>query len=223
MRINAYVASSTGMSRRAADLAISTGRVQVGDHIASLGETVEPSTKVALDGKPLTSRATSTLIMLNKPKGYISSRTRQGKSPILFELLPEQFQTLRTVGRLDRDSTGLILLTDDGAFIQRHTHPSFEKEKVYEVTLNQPLSISGLQSLEAGVKLSDGLSHIQVKSQKGNELTLILSEGRNRQIRRTFAALGYKVRRLHRIQVGKYLLENLTSGQWRELKMGSEA
>jgi 23S rRNA pseudouridine2605 synthase len=223
MRINAFVASSSGMSRRAADLAISSGRVQVDGRIATLGEPVDMTATVTLDGKPIISRATSTLIMLNKPKGYISSRTKQGKSPILFELLPEHFQKLRTVGRLDRDSTGLILLTDDGAFIQRHTHPSFEKEKIYEVTLDQPLSAAGHANLEVGVKLSDGLSRIQVKSQKGTELTLILSEGRNRQIRRTFAALGYKVRRLHRIQMGMYQLENLTSGQWRALKMESEA
>jgi 23S rRNA pseudouridine2605 synthase len=221
VRINVFVASSTGMSRRAADETISSGRIAINNHPALLGQTVDDGAVVTLDGRPLSPPPALTLLMLNKPAGYVSSRTKQGKSPILFALLPPEYQTLRTVGRLDRESTGLILLTDDGPFIQRHTHPSFEKDKVYELTLDQPLSQADLAKLNAGVLLTDGISRVQVTRHKGKELTVSLSEGRNRQLRRTMGSLGYKVHRLHRIQMGPYALGELAPGQWIKLERGT--
>jgi 23S rRNA pseudouridine2605 synthase len=122
---------------------------------------------------------------------------------------------LRITGRLDRQSSGLMLLTDDGDFIQRHTHPSFEKLKVYEVTLPRPLHQAERDRLEAGIELKDGLSRLTVVLQVGRTVTLSMHEGRNRQIRRTFAELGLEVERLHRIQMGPYAIGELAPGTWR--------
>ena len=214
MRINQYVAAASGMSRRAADSAISAGRVSIDGRIAALGDSALEGAQVRLDDKPIVPAATHTYIMLHKPAGYVSSRVRQGDDPTLYELMPPAHRRLRTVGRLDRDSSGLILLSDDGEFIHRLTHPSFSKDKVYELTLARALSDSDRERLGRGVKLTDGLSRVRVLAAAGPGVTVSLAEGRNRQLRRTFGALGYTIERLHRTQVGPYRLGELASGQW---------
>jgi 23S rRNA pseudouridine2605 synthase len=214
MRINQYVAAATGLSRRAADAVVRAGRVTVDGQPGSLGQTVSPGVNVCLDGQPLKPATTHTYLMLNKPVGYISSRRRQGADPTLYDLLPAPYHNLRLVGRLDRDSSGLMLLTDDGDFIQRHTHPSFHKLKVYDVTLAKPLSPANRQHLARGVHLIDGPSHLTVESATGPHVRVSLTEGRNRQIRRTFGTLGYTVETLHRVQMGEYRLGQLASGAW---------
>jgi len=128
--------------------------------------------------------------------------------------MPTTNRRLRTVGRLDRDSSGLILLSDDGEFIHRLTHPSFSKDKVYELTLARALSTQDREQLGRGIKLSDGLSRVRVLSVSGRKVTVSLAEGRNRQLRRTFGAIGYTIERLHRTQVGPYRLGDLASGKW---------
>lgn len=217
MRINQYVAAASGMSRRQADTAISDGRVTLDDRTATLGDTVSDKAKVELDGQPLAPLHTHTYIMLNKPAGYVSSRVRQGDEPTLYELLPPGHRTLRTAGRLDRQSSGLILLSDDGNFIHRLTHPSFAKSKVYELTLSRALTPADHSQLKKGVLLTDGPSRVTVVSAKARHVTVSLSEGRNRQLRRTFGALGYTVERLHRIEMGDYKLGPLKPGQWQEV------
>lgn len=215
MRINQFVAASTGMSRRAADSVIADGRITVDGVPATTGQSVTTGAVVELDHQPLALPETHTYLMLNKPAGYVTSRARQGSDPTLYELLPPKYHQLRTVGRLDRDSSGLILLTDDGEFIQQHTHPSFEKHKIYELTLSRPLSESDQRKLEAGVKLTDGLSRVSVQVVSGKNVRVVLGEGRNRQLRRTFGALGYTVVRLHRTQMGEFKLEDLDSAAWK--------
>jgi 23S rRNA pseudouridine2605 synthase len=214
IRINQFVASATGLSRRAADAAIAEGRITLAGRRATLGETLARDAEVLMDGRPLTPATTHTYIMFNKPAGYVSSRVRQGPSPTLYDLLPAEYHTLRTVGRLDRDSNGLILLSDDGDFIHRLTHPSFAKTKVYELTLARSLSPADQRKLGQGVELTDGPSLVQVDKTRGREVTVSLSEGRNRQLRRTFGALGYTVEQLKRIQMGPYRLGDLPSGAW---------
>jgi 23S rRNA pseudouridine2605 synthase len=215
MRINQYVAASTGMSRRAADTAIIEGRISINGQTAVLGAEVSEPADVRLDGEALALTSVHTLIMLNKPSGYISSRAHQGGAPNLYELLPPDYLKLRITGRLDRESSGLVLLTDDGAFIQRHTHPSYEKKKVYELKLSRALDERSRQQLLSGVRLADGISHVALVKETGRLLTVTLAEGRNRQLRRTFGALGFEVERLHRIQMGSYTLGDLESGSWR--------
>jgi len=218
MRINQFVAGAGGLSRRNADAAISAGRVTVAGRTATLGETVAADAgDISLDGRLLKAPATSICIMLNKPAGYISSRTRQGKTPTVYELLPTGLQNLRLAGRLDRDSSGLLLLADDGDFLYRYSHPSAGKRKVYEITLSRPFAPAGRDHLARGVELSDGPSHVTLEHADGRHLTVSLATGRNRQLRRTFGALGYTIERLHRTAIGPYQLGALPEGVWREI------
>ena len=217
MRINQFIASSTDLSRRAADGAITAGRVSVNGHTAAMGQLVDARDTVALDGAALTLRQIHTYVLLNKPVGYVSSRVRQGDDPTLYELLPPKYKTLRIAGRLDRDSSGLVVLSDDGDFIFQLTHPSAQKSKRYELILESPLSGADRRKLEAGIILTDGPSHVNVLESHGKSLTVTLSEGRNRQLRRTFGALGYTITKLHRVSMGSLELGALAPAQWHEI------
>lgn len=213
MRINKYVALATGLSRRAADKAIQASRVKINGMTAVLGSEVKPTDQVAFDGTSINTEETVT-ILLNKPVGYVCSRNGQG-SKTVYDLLPEKYHSLKTVGRLDKDSSGLILLTNDGDLANKLTHPKYEKEKTYQVKLNKPLSQADKNKLLTGVELEDGLSKfIKVNDSSDGMLEIIMAEGRNRQIRRTFDALGHKVIKLNRIQLGDYELANLSSGEF---------
>src|SRR5579871_5689398 len=127
MRLNKFIAGATGMGRRAADQAIAAGRVQVNGHTASLGQEVDTSDQIKLDHQPVTvGDQRSTTILLNKPIGYVVSRNGQG-SRTIYELLPAEYQQLKPIGRLDKDSSGLLLLTNDGQLTYELTHPSHQK------------------------------------------------------------------------------------------------
>lgn len=216
MRVNQFVARATGLSRRAADRLISEGRVMINGQKAVMGSSVDETDEVTLDSKPLRLPAEATTIMLNKPTGYVCSRAGQG-SKTVYELLPPELHRLKPVGRLDKDSSGLLLMTDDGDLADRLTHPRHDKSKVYEITLDEPLRQEDMARLEQGVRLDDGLSRPVLSDLDGRNLTVTLSEGRNRQIRRTFAALGYTVTRLHRIRFGPYRLEKLAPSEYYRL------
>jgi pseudouridine synthase len=216
-RLNQYLTAATSLSRRAADAAIAAGRVTINGLPAGLGTQVEKGSTVALDGQVVTPSSTHTYLMLHKPAGYISSRTRQGTDPIIYDLLPRAYHHLRAAGRLDRDSSGLMLLSDDGQFIQRLTHPSFGKTKTYELTLARPLTSTDIKTLQAGIQLNDGPSRPRVLRVNGPHVTVTLGEGRNRQLRRTFGALGYGIITLHRTAIGPYHLGNLHSGQFQTI------
>jgi len=217
MRINQFVARTSALSRRAADAAVAEGRVTLNGRPAVLGDTVSAGDSVTLDGQPAVLAPTHTYLALHKPAGYVSSRRRQGDDPTLYQLLPDSAQNLRLAGRLDRDSSGLVLLSDDGDFIQRYSHPSFNKQKIYQLTLARPLSPADRGRLNAGINLTDGVSHVAVVAATGPHVTVSLTEGRNRQLRRTFGALGYSVEKLHRTHIGAYQLGSLKPGTWREI------
>lgn len=212
MRINRYIAQATGLSRRSVDSLIQTGRVSLNGQAAQLGSQVQPGDTVALDGKPVTAAAQATTIMLHKPVGYVCSRDGQG-SRTVYELLPPGLHQLKPVGRLDKDSSGLLLLTTDGQLAHQLTHPGFQKKKVYTVILNKSLAPTDKTLLEQGIQLDDGPSFLKLKGQS-NEWQVTLYEGRNRQIRRTFTTVGYNVTKLHRTTLGPYRLGNLQSGQF---------
>ncbi len=214
MRINQYVAAATGLSRRAADTAVTAGRVTIDGKVAILGQIVGPNAKVTLDKATVSLPATHTYIMLHKPAGYVTSRARQGRIPTIYELLPPPYSRLRPAGRLDQESSGLLLLSNDGLFIQHLTHPSYGKTKRYELTLDCPVTTNHQQELEEGVDLTDGPSRLHVVASHGRTLTVELAEGRNRQIRRTMGALGYTISRLHRTEVGPFCLDQLKPGTW---------
>lgn len=220
-RLNKFIAHSIGLSRREADQAISDGRVKINRVTASLGAQVGPGDSVTFDDKPVQSRTEYTYLLLNKPVGYVCSRRQQGDSPTIYDLLPRQYRSLKPVGRLDRDSSGLLLLTDDGDFAHKMTHPRFAKTKIYTVELDQPLQPLHMQMInDHGISLADGPSHMNVSrldDAKTNteRYQVTMSEGRNRQIRRTFLALGYQVTKLHRIQFGQFSLTDLEHKKYR--------
>lgn len=217
MRINKFVASASGLSRRAADQAIADGRVQVNGQQPQAGQAIGPSDTVTLDNRVIIPPAKHTTILLNKPVGYVVSRNGQGAATI-YELLPPELHNLKPVGRLDKDSSGLLLLTDDGDLAHELTHPSRQKQKIYEVSLDRPLQPLHRQMIsDYGVQLDDGRSQLLLERQTdGNDHDWIVTmhEGRNRQIRRTFASLGYTVTRLHRTLFGEYTLGKLPLGHW---------
>lgn len=214
MRINRYVALATGMSRRKADEAVAHGRVAVNGVLAKLTDITDDDDQIELDGQSLIKSKYKTII-LNKPTGYVCSRNGQG-SKTIYDLLPAKYHNLKPVGRLDKDSSGLILLTNDGELANKLTHPSERKEKVYRITLDKKLLVADKQHIENGVSLDDGVSRLILE---GHELEWIVRmyEGRNRQIRRTFNALGYEVEKLHRIAFGPYHLNNIANGQFEEI------
>ena len=216
-RLNKYLAFHLGLSRREADDFITAGSVLVDDKRAELGGRVEPGQKVRVKGKLIEEKSAYTYLALNKPEGYVSSRKQQGDNPTLYSLLPKEYHSLKPVGRLDKDSSGLLLLTDDGDFAFEMTHPKFYKVKVYEVALNKPLEPLHQQMIsDFGIQLDDGHSQLllsRLHDNKRNEWQVTMSEGRNRQIRRTFAALGYEVKKLHRVQFGNYALGDIKRGE----------
>lgn len=181
---------------------------------------IDKNAKVCYNGKIVPFQAKFLYLAFNKPVGYVCSRRAQGSAPTIYDLLPEKYHHLKTVGRLDKDSSGLILLTNDGDFAYQMTHPKFHKEKIYEVTLNRSLEPLHQQMIsDYGVMLDDGPSQFRIvksycDTSESPTYTVILTEGRNRQIRRTFAALGYHVVKLHRTQFGKFILSGLASGKY---------
>lgn len=211
MRLNQFIAQAAGVGRRKADQLIAAGQIKVNDQPALIGQNVELTDAITLD-ETLLQLPQNQTVMLNKPVGYVCSRDGQG-SQTIYNLLPAQLHNLKPVGRLDKDSSGLLLLTNDGELAHQLTHPRFEKEKMYHIELDKPLSVPDQQAIENGVKLEDGISKLALESD-GSKWIVQMHEGRNRQIRRTFGALGYRVTRLHRVTFGTYRLGQLRSGQY---------
>lgn len=226
MRINQYIARATGVSRRAADEYINDGKVYVNGQPAQIGQYVNSLDTVQIDNKYI-SLAPKTTILFNKPAGYIVSRQPQGNSPTIYSLLPEDVHHLKPVGRLDKNSRGLLLLTNDGTLAHELTHPKNRKTKTYYVTLDAPLLKSDRVIIDAGIELWDGISELEItdadkKSVETynlppNTYRVIMQEGRKRQIRRTLAALGYEVTDLLRTEFGEYSLSTLKEGERKEV------
>ena len=221
IRLNKFLAEKIGLSRREADNFIASGKVLINGKPAVLGVRISENDEIIVDGKKVdNSPSEYTYIMFNKPVGYVSSRKAQGNVPTLYALLPEKYKSLKTVGRLDKNSSGLILLTNDGDFAFSHTHPKFYKLKTYIVTLDHALEPLHQQEIsDFGIQLEDGPSKLFLSKLNDDRTKwqVEMSEGRNRQIRRTFAALGYEVIKLHRTEFGSYQLGDLKPGKFVEV------
>lgn len=221
MRINKYIALKTGISRRSADAAIADGRVLLNGQPPVAGQQVSETDVLTLDGRPIAQDVSITTIMLNKPVGYVCSRDGQG-SQTIYDLLPPEMHRLKPVGRLDKHSSGLILLTNDGHLAQELTHPKFHKLKKYKIALNKDLTDADHAKIcKVGVELDDGPSKLALEpmNNQKKEWKVVMSEGRNRQIRRTFEHLGYTVVKLHRTHFGPYVLGSLTSGKFDKIRI----
>ncbi|HEY82874.1 MAG TPA: rRNA pseudouridine synthase [Dehalococcoidia bacterium] len=213
-------------SRRKMAQAIKQERVSVnGQIITDFRYQVNPETdRVFLDGKPLELEPKQIVtLMLHKPKGIICTLSDERGRRTVTDILPEKYRSLRLypVGRLDKDSTGLLLLTNDGELAYKLTHPKFEHEKEYLVHIEGRLRPEEKRQLEQGLELEDGITHPakvrEVKSSPPFNYSLTIHEGRKRQVRRMFAHLGHRVLALKRIRLGNLTLGNLPEGKTREL------
>lgn len=219
-RLQKIIAMRGAASRRSAEKLIAAGRVAVnGNVITELGSKADPAADViTVDGVALPPPVVPRVIMLNKPRGWLSTcRTSRERGRSVLELIPED-RRFFPVGRLDRDSTGLLLLTDDGDLAFRLSHPRHETRKTYYVETAQRLTADQIDLLRRGVMLDDGPAQAAgIRRIDDFSMNVILTEGRNRQIRRMVAAAGNRVEVLHRVGIGTLKLGDLQLGTWRDL------
>lgn len=211
MRLNKFLSQNTELSRRSADVAIANGRIRVNGKPAVLGLPVEETDLIELDGQAIRTAAPKIVtILLHKPAGYVCSKNGQG-SKTVYELLPKAYENLNIAGRLDKDSSGLVVLTNDGSLLNELTHPSNNKEKAYVVSIDKTLWPEDQKKLLSGTDIGDERPSKFMRMKKKSEKTyeIILGEGRNRQIRRAFESVGYVVTKLHREQLGRFRLGKL--------------
>jgi len=218
MRLQKFLSAAGVCSRRKGEAFILDGRVTVnGERVTVLGTQVHPETdKVLVDGRPAVLKADHVYIALNKPEGYVTSCDHPGEK-IVLDLVDIETR-LFPVGRLDKESTGLLLLTDDGRIHHRLSHPSFDHETEYQVTVAKPLTEGVLKKLARGVTLRGKRTRpARVARVSAMRFTITLQEGRNRQIRRMVAKVGHQVRALRRIRVAHIRLGKMKKGHWRHL------
>lgn len=226
-RIQKVLADQTDLSRRAAEKLIAEGRVRVNGHPVGLGDKMDPNVdKVSIDGKSvrIVRKRQYVYIMLHKPRGFLTTRSDEHGRKTVMDLVQGVDAHLRPVGRLDKDSEGLLLMTDDGAFINLLTHPSGGVGKLYRVTVHPRATEEQVIQMSSGVVLDDGVKtqpcviHVVTDEPECTVMEITLYEGRNRQIRRMCAAVGLEVVRLKRSAEGPVKLGMLQPGEWRELK-----
>ncbi|MCF0223408.1 MAG: rRNA pseudouridine synthase [Fibrobacter sp.] len=225
MRINKFISLSGIASRRAAESLIAEGKVKVnGIIIDDLGHQVdETSDQVIVDGIRARLPKKTTTIMFHKPAGCVCTRNDPQGRATVYDYLPPAFRTLKYVGRLDLQSRGLILFTDDGELLHRLTHPSFEIPRSYFVWTDRPLSEKAAQKLVDGVDIREEGSDIEEIAYatdvylENDFAELVLVEGKNREIRRMMRAVGYEIRDLKRVSYCKITLGDLPQGEYRDL------
>ena len=223
MRLQKFLANAGVSSRRKAEELIAAGRVKVnGKVVTELGTKIDDTKDVvAVSGKQIKS-AETVWIALHKPRGYLSTRKDPQGRPTVYDLLPRELHGLFYVGRLDLDSEGLLLLTNDGDTANRMLHPRYEVERVYEVLVRGEVKPDKIDMLLEGVELDDGVAtaeSVRVLGVVRNEMRLRVSlrEGKKREVRRMFWAVGHKVLRLKRLSYGPIKLGRLPEGKWRRL------
>lgn len=216
VRLQKYLSDAGVCSRRKGEDYIRQGRIKVnGNLVSQLGTKVDPHRdRVVVDGRPVRPTGKKIYIALNKPKGYITSCHHGGRQ-VVVDLIDLK-QRVFPVGRLDKDTTGLLLLTNDGRLHHRLSHPSFDHEKEYEVTAERPVADGVLRQLADGVLLKGVRTRpARVKRLSGRRFRMVLQEGRNRQIRRMLLKVGHEVIRLKRIRMANIHLGDLPNGAWR--------
>ncbi len=229
-RLQKLLARAGHGSRRSSERLIVAGRVTVDGHVATLGERADPRlNRIAVDGDPLAPPATPLTLMLNKPEGHLVTAADERGRPTVFDLLPEVPPGLRYVGRLDRDSGGLLLLTTDGELAFRIAHPRYRVVKTYEADAAGVPTAGDVERLRRGVALDDGMTapaEVELldagRSGGPARLRIAIHEGRKRQLRRMLEAVGHRVLRLTRTAVGEVSLGGLAPSAWRPLTQQEE-
>ena len=219
VRLQKFMADCGVASRRACEALIDEGRVKVnGKIVKTQGVKINPiNTKVEVDNELISASKTKTYLAFNKPAGILSTMSDPEGRPSLQDFFGSWPDRLFHVGRLDKESEGLIILTNDGQWAHESTHPSFGVEKTYLVQTEEPISRSAFQNLMEGVELEDGLAKPISVARRGAMIEVVIHEGRNQIVRRMFDALGYPVERLIRTAIGSIKLGELPPGKWRSL------
>ena len=221
-RLQKLLSAAGVCSRRAAETYIADGRVTVNGQPAELGQRADPERDdIQVDGKPLAPRAEHVYLLLNKPRGYVTTLADERGRKTVAELVKDCGQRVYPVGRLDLDSEGLLLMTNDGALMQCLIHPSGEIDKVYQVSVYGPVQgcadrLASLTDLE-GESIRPARVEVLRQTQQTAELSITIHEGKNRQIRRMCAACGLTVKRLRRVREHTLELGDLPAGKWRYL------
>lgn len=218
MRINKYISETGFCSRRESDKLIEAKRVTINGKLAELGSTVEPGDDVRIDGRPVGAKKKAVYIALNKPVGITCTTELHVKGNIIdFVGHPER---IFPIGRLDKDSQGLILLTNDGDIVNKILRAENNHEKEYIVTVDKPITPGFVQGMSGGVRILGTVTKpCKVTKISDRVFNIILTQGLNRQIRRMCQAFGYQVRQLKRVRIMNIRLENLKVGQWRDLTL----
>ena len=223
MRINKFLAEQGVASRRGSDQLIFEGRVKINGRLAVAGDNVEPSDTVELDGKILSHKVKYEYYLLNKPKGYVCTVSDEKDRKTVMQLLPEGAGRVYPVGRLDYETEGLLILTNDGDLAYRLTAPQNEIPKTYLVKIEGTIALSELNRLRSGVEIEKGVVTKKCKinivetDKDFTKLHVVLTEGKNREIRKMFEVIGKHITFLKRIKIGDLTLSGLDRGKARKL------
>jgi 23S rRNA pseudouridine2605 synthase len=222
VRLNKFLADAGVTSRRKADEFISEGRVRVNNvTITELGVKVDPANdKIFVDGNQVVCLDRRVYIVFNKPKDCITTLRDERGRPTVMDYVRVR-ERIFPVGRLDRNTTGVLLLTNDGELAQGLMHPRFEVKKAYRITLDKPLAAEDADKLKKGIRLSDGMTKpaeiVFIPGGKNKIIGIIIHEGRNRQVHRMFEAIGYLIEKLDRVAYADITHDDLARGGWREI------
>ncbi len=222
MRLNKFLAACGIASRRGCDELISAGKVKVNGKTAGLGMEVSESDEVTIDGRRVTLKKNEYYI-INKPKGYLSTVSDDKGRRKVLDLMPESVGRIYPVGRLDYESEGLLIMTTDGELAQRLTHPSHEVPKTYLVKIEGTATEATLNPIRSGIEIEGGYvtkkckAHIVETNKEYTKIHITITEGKNREIRKMFAAIGREVTLLKRIKIGELTLRGLDRGEYRKL------
>lgn len=222
-RIQKLLAAAGVASRRKSDELVAAGRVKINGEVAAIGESADPAVdEISLDGK-LLSVEKKRYLLLNKPTGFVTTMSDPEGRPTVMDLVDVE-ERVYPVGRLDAETSGLLLLTNDGLFSHRVAHPRFEIDKVYVADVAKPLAAAGKQQLEMGVELEDGMTRPAVVKligptarKSGKRVQITVHEGKKRIVRRMLDAVGSPVISLERVQLGDLTLTGVKQGEWRQL------
>lgn len=222
IRLNKYIANAGICSRREADKHIADGKVKVNNKVVTeLGFKVKPVDDVAFEGKPIR-REKLVYVLLNKPKGFITTMDDpKGRKTVMDLISAAGDERIYPVGRLDRNTTGLLLFTNDGELAKKLTHPKHKVKKIYQVELDKPITEEDFLKIEEGVTLEDGevkVDNVAILTPDARTIGMEIRMGRNRIVRRTFEHLGYEVVKLDRTTFAGLTKKDLARGKWRFLK-----
>jgi len=223
MRLNRYIANAGICSRREADVLIKSGKITINSKVVTeMGTQVGPDDKVKYEGKVLLGEKL-VYLLLNKPKDFITTVTdTHGRKTVMDLIGSAGSERVVPVGRLDKNTTGLLLFTNDGELTKKLTHPSYNVRKLYHVTADKNISDSDIEKLATGIKLEDGISkadEVARITQGGkNEVGMLMHSGKNRIVRRMIESLGYRVNKLDRVVFANLTKKDLPRGKWRRLE-----